>query len=59
MLTFLAQGYKYKEIGDYAVGRGPTVTDKEAADAIDSAARFLERVTTLLTAQSSNDTPKG
>jgi uncharacterized protein (UPF0332 family) len=59
MLTFLAQGYKYKEIGDYAVGRGATVTDKEAGDAIDSAASFLERVTTLLTAQSSNDTPQG
>jgi uncharacterized protein (UPF0332 family) len=49
MLTFLAQGYKYKEIGDYGVGRGAVVTDEEANDAIDNAARFLERVTALLT----------
>jgi uncharacterized protein (UPF0332 family) len=51
MLTFLAQGYKYKEIGDYGVGRGAVVTDEEANDAIDNAARFLERVTALLTDQ--------
>jgi uncharacterized protein (UPF0332 family) len=49
MLTFLAQGYKYKEIGDYGVGRGAVVTDEEANDAIDNAARFFERVTALLT----------
>jgi uncharacterized protein (UPF0332 family) len=57
MLTFLAQGYKYKEIGDYAVGRGAVVTDEEANDAIDNAAHFLERVTALLTAHPSNDGP--
>jgi uncharacterized protein (UPF0332 family) len=57
MLTFLAQGYKYKEIGDYGVGRGAVVTDEEANDAIDNAARFLERVAALLTARPSNDTP--
>jgi uncharacterized protein (UPF0332 family) len=57
MLTFLAQGYKYKEIGDYGVGRSAVVTDEEANDAIDNAARFLERVTALLTAQPSNDAP--
>jgi uncharacterized protein (UPF0332 family) len=51
MLTFLAQGYKYKEIGDYGVGRSAVVTDEGANDAIDNAARFLERVTALLTDQ--------
>jgi uncharacterized protein (UPF0332 family) len=48
LLTFLAQAYKYKEIGDYGVGRNATVTDEEAHDAIDAAARFIERVTALL-----------
>ncbi len=57
MLTFLAQGYKYKEIGDYGVGRGAVVTDEEANDAIDNAARFFERITVLLKADPSNDTP--
>ena len=51
MLTFLAQGYKYKEIVDYGVGRGAAVTDEEASDAIANAARFVERVTALLTDQ--------
>jgi uncharacterized protein (UPF0332 family) len=51
MLTILAQGYKYKEIGDYGVGRGAVVTDEEANDAIKDAAGFLDRVTALLMAQ--------
>jgi hypothetical protein len=50
LLTFLAQAYKYKEISDYSVGRGAGVTDQEAKDAIDAAARFIARVTALLTA---------
>lgn len=44
MLTFLAQGYKYKGIVDYGVGRGAAVTDEEANDAIANAARFVERL---------------
>jgi len=51
LLTFLAQAYKYKEIVDYGVGYGVVVTDAEANDAIDAAARFIERVTALLTGQ--------
>ncbi len=51
LLTFLAQAYKYKEIGDYGIGRGAVVTDEEANDAIDGAARFIERVTALLADQ--------
>jgi len=51
LLTFLAQAYKYKEIVDYGVGHGVVVTDAEANDAIDAAARFIERVTALLTGQ--------
>lgn len=49
LLTFLAQAYKYKEISDYGVGRSAVVTDEEAKDAIAAAARFIERVTALLT----------
>ncbi len=49
LLTFLAQAYKYKEIGDYGVGHGAVVTDEEAKDAITAAARFIERLTALLT----------
>ena len=55
LLTFLRQAYKYKEIGDYGVGRGAVVTDEEANDAIDAAARFIERVTALLTDEPSKD----
>ena len=51
LLRFLAQAYKYKEIGDYAVGGGAVVTDEEAIDAIDAAARFIERVEALLAGQ--------
>lgn len=32
--TFLAQGYKYKEIGDYSVGSAITITLPIASDAI-------------------------
>ncbi len=49
LLTFLAHAYKYKEIGDYGVGHGVVVTDEEAEETIDAAARFVERVTALLT----------
>jgi uncharacterized protein (UPF0332 family) len=46
--TFLAQAYSYKEISDYRVDQGAAVSDAEAKDAIDGAARFIERVTLLL-----------
>ncbi len=49
LLTFLAQAYKYKEIGDYGLGRAAMVTEAEATEAIDGAARFIEHVTVLLT----------
>jgi uncharacterized protein (UPF0332 family) len=48
LLRFLAQTYKYKEIGDYGVGHGAVVTDEEAKDAIDDAAHFIERITVFL-----------
>jgi len=48
LLTFLAQAYKYKEIGDYGVGHGAVVTDAEAIAAIEDAAHFIERIVVLL-----------
>ncbi len=49
LLIFLAQAYKYKEIADYGVGPAAVVTDEEGGDAIEAAARFVERVAALLT----------
>ncbi|HWN51900.1 MAG TPA: HEPN domain-containing protein [Xanthobacteraceae bacterium] len=46
--VFLAKAYKYKEIGDYGVGHGAVVTMAEADDAVKNAARFIDRITTLL-----------
>jgi len=48
LATFLAQAYKYKEIGDYGVGARAIVTDEEAREAIAGAARFIDRVAILL-----------
>ncbi len=48
LVTFLAQAYKYKEIGDYGLGHGAVVTDAEAVEAIAAAARFIERIAVLL-----------
>jgi uncharacterized protein (UPF0332 family) len=48
LATFLAQAYKYKEIGDYGVGARATVTDEEAREAIAGAARFIDRIAILL-----------
>ena len=48
LATFLAQAYKYKEIGDYGVGARATVTDEEAREAIAGAARFIDRVAIML-----------
>ncbi len=48
--AFLAQAYLYKEIGDYGVGHGANVTMAEANDAIATAGRFIDAVTTLLAA---------
>jgi len=49
LLVFLAQAYKYKEIGDYGIGAGASVTDTEAVEAIEAARQFVDRVVALLT----------
>jgi uncharacterized protein (UPF0332 family) len=46
--AFLAQAYKYKEIGDYGVGADATVTMSDAQAAITSAGEFLARLGALL-----------
>ena len=46
--SFLAQAYKYKEIGDYGVGRGSAITQVDAEDAIKSAERFVDAVQATL-----------
>jgi hypothetical protein len=49
---FLAQAYKYKEIGDYGVGLDAIITAEEAKATIDGPAQFVERVGALLTGSS-------
>ena len=46
--TFLAQAYKYKEIGDYAVGTGAIITLSTADDAIKTAARLIDCIAEIL-----------
>jgi uncharacterized protein (UPF0332 family) len=48
LVAFLAQSYKYKEIGDYGVGQGASINVDEASSAIAAAALFIERVASLL-----------
>lgn len=48
LLTFLTQAYKFKEIGDYSVGRGAIVTDDDAERALSQAEFFVDRVSKLL-----------
>lgn len=49
MTAFLAQAYKYKEIGDYGIGSDAIVTMADAQAAIQSAGDFLARIEALLT----------
>jgi uncharacterized protein (UPF0332 family) len=46
--TFLAQAYKYKEIGDYGVGSDAIITMPVADDAIKNAARFIDCIAKIL-----------
>ena len=47
--TFLAKAYMYKEIGDYGVGPGASVTLDDAKDAIVVAEQFIDCIADLLT----------
>jgi uncharacterized protein (UPF0332 family) len=46
--TFLAQAYKYKEIGDYSVGTDAIITMPVADDAIKNAAKFIDHIAEIL-----------
>ena len=46
--TFLAQAYKYKEIGDYGVGSGSIITMPVAEEAIKTAAQFIDCIAGVL-----------
>ncbi len=48
LLTFLARACKYKELGDYAVGRAAAVNNADAAELIQIAGRLLATVTERL-----------
>ena len=48
MTKFMADGYRYKEIGDYSVSPDETVTMEDAKDAIFSAEVFLDRIVFVL-----------
>jgi hypothetical protein len=45
---FLARGYQRKEIVDYAIGPQTSVSETEARQMIDTAARFVDRVAEIL-----------
>ncbi len=46
--TFLAKVYGYKEINDYRVGEGVTVSEAQAHDAIEQATRLVDRIAQIL-----------
>ena len=48
LTAFLAQAYKYKEIGDYGIGADALVAMPDAEAAITSATDFIEEVAELL-----------
>ncbi|MBI2802985.1 MAG: HEPN domain-containing protein [Gammaproteobacteria bacterium] len=47
-VTFLARAYSLKEIADYETGPGAIVPHERATAAIETAGRFIERISTLV-----------
>jgi uncharacterized protein (UPF0332 family) len=45
---FLARGYAFKEVADYAVGGQAVVTADEAQEMIDTARELVDRMATIL-----------
>lgn len=56
-MKVLPRGYAFKETADYGFGPGDGAWDRDAAEMIEEAARFLERVTALLSGPSTS--PEG
>jgi uncharacterized protein (UPF0332 family) len=52
LASLLGRAYKFKEVGDYAVGSQGVVTVNEARGVIDIAQRFVDAVAGLLSASS-------
>lgn len=50
ILTFLARGYRFKELSDYGVGPTAVVTEADASALIDGASRCLDRVKAMIEA---------
>ena len=50
LLGVLQRGYAYKEVADYGFGSADAFTGRVAAEMIDEAARFVESVSTVLSA---------
>lgn len=48
LLTFLARAYKYKEVGDYGVGRNAAITVADAEALLAGAEQFLTRAAALI-----------
>ncbi|SFL48870.1 HEPN domain-containing protein [Methylorubrum salsuginis] len=48
ILTFLARGYRFKELSDYGVGSAAVITEAEASDLINGASRCLDRARALI-----------
>jgi len=44
----LDKGYGYKDLADYGTGKDRVVTDRDAAEMIDAATRFVACVAELL-----------
>lgn len=45
---FLGEAYVYKEISDYGSGKRAAASDAEAREAVETAKRFVDRITALL-----------
>ena len=53
----LPDGYRYKELADYSVDPDAVITDRDAAEMIEAATRFVARVAELLAAPPSAGRP--
>ena len=48
LTRFLAQGYRQKEIVDYAIGPQTIINESEAHEMINAAGRFVDRIAQIL-----------
>lgn len=48
LTSFLAKGYKYKEVSDYGIGSDAPPSEAETREVIETAARFVDRILDIL-----------